>query len=67
MFGWLKAYLQQRRIEAACRLLESTDLSVYEIARRVGYSDSSALSRVFTRSLGAAPAQYRNQFRMDFL
>jgi transcriptional regulator GlxA family with amidase domain len=61
------AYLQQRRIEAACRLLESTDLSVYEIARRVGYSDSSALSRVFTRSLGAAPAQYRNQFRMDFL
>lgn len=61
------AYLQQRRIEAACRLLESTDLSVYEIARRVGYSDSSALSRVFTRSLGCAPAQYRTQFRMDFL
>lgn len=60
-------YLQQRRIEAACRLLEATDLSVYEIARRVGYSDSSVLSRVFTRSLGAAPAQYRNRFRMELL
>lgn len=61
------AYLQQRRIEAACRLLESTELPVYEIARRVGYSDSSTLSRVFTRSLGTAPAQYRNQFRMDLM
>lgn len=61
------AYLQQRRVEAACRLLESTELSVYEVARRVGYSDSSALSRVFSRSLGVTPAQYRNRFRMEFL
>lgn len=60
-------YLQQRRVEAACRLLESTELSVYEIARRVGYSDSSALSRVFTRSLSVTPAQYRNRFRIEFL
>lgn len=60
-------YLQQRRIESACRLLESTEFSVFEIARRVGYSDSSALSRVFTRSVGVAPAQYRNRFRVDLL
>lgn len=60
-------YLQQRRIETARRLLESTDFSILEIAQRIGYSDSSAFSRVFTRSLGVAPAQYRNKFRLDFV
>jgi transcriptional regulator GlxA family with amidase domain len=60
------AYLQQRRLEAARQLLESTELSLFDIARRVGYSDNSSFSRVFHRQLGVTPASYRNQYRLSF-
>jgi transcriptional regulator GlxA family with amidase domain len=52
-------YLQRVRIEAAKELLRSTDLSVAEVAYRVGYADLSYFSRMFSRHEGCLPHSYR--------
>lgn len=46
----------------AQRLLETTDLSVDAIARRVGFSNGVALRPHFRRILGVAPQTYRDTF-----
>jgi hypothetical protein len=51
--------LQRLRIEYAEAALTRTDLPVEEIARRLGYSEQSALARAVRRQLGAAPSQLR--------
>jgi AraC family transcriptional regulator len=52
-------YLVRLRIDRACELLETTHLSVYEIASAVGFNDPSYLARVFRRTIGLTPAEYR--------
>ncbi len=49
------------RVEEAARLLRTTNLSIIEIAEKVGYSDSSYFSKVFKKSQGVTPSQYRHQ------
>lgn len=55
-------YVLQRRMEAACRLLEGTHKSLYEIGRAVGYSDASVFGRAFRKRLGVTPAAYRARY-----
>lgn len=55
-------FLQAARVSRARQLLESTDLSVAEVARMVGYHDSSSFRRLFGRAVGQSPAQYRRTF-----
>ncbi len=52
-------YLQRVRLEAGKRLLATTDLSVQEIARHVGFDDPLYFSRVLKRTTGASPSGYR--------
>ena len=52
-------YLEDRRLETACRLLVDTGLEVQTIAFLVGYSGSRALARAFSKRLGLSPAVYR--------
>ena len=52
-------YLNRFRLRHARRLLQSTTLSISEIAAAVGFSDSSYFCRVFRRDLGMAPSDYR--------
>jgi AraC family transcriptional regulator len=53
-------HFQQRvRIERAKDLLTSTQLSVTDIALRVGYGSSQALARVFRGNVGTTPVEYR--------
>jgi AraC family transcriptional regulator len=47
------------RIEAARHLLEQPELSLSEVAFATGFSDQSHLTRVFRRSVGSTPAQFR--------
>lgn len=58
-----KEYLLTRRLEAASRLLLSTELSVSEIAQKVGYDDYTQLSRLFRKKKGVSPTQYRKRNR----
>ena len=52
-------YLTEWRMHIAAELLASTDLSVGQIARRVGYDSQEAFSRAFKRRMGAAPSVWR--------
>ena len=47
------------RLERAKRLLLSTNLSCTEVAYRVGYSDQSYFTRIFSRREKVTPRQFR--------
>jgi len=56
------AFVESLRVEAARRLLETTDLTVGAIARMVGYKHGETLHRVFARHLTTTPERYRQHF-----
>ncbi|MNJ52282.1 Multiple antibiotic resistance protein MarA [compost metagenome] len=47
------------RLREVCRLLEQTTLPVTTIAERAGFTSSSYLHRMFKRSFGSTPTDYR--------
>ncbi|MFB9840403.1 helix-turn-helix transcriptional regulator, partial [Actinoallomurus acaciae] len=53
------AYLAWWRMAMAARLLRDSDLSLPEIARRVGYGSPYAFAHAFKRHFGVAPGRYR--------
>ena len=52
-------YLTRLRLQRAARLFRTTDSSVAEIARRVGYGSEEALSRAFKHRFGVSPSAIR--------
>lgn len=52
-------YLTSLRIEKAKDLLKTTNFKIYEIAEMVGYRNVENFNRVFKKSIGTSPAQYR--------
>lgn len=56
-------FLQELRVNAARDLLRQTNLSVGEVAARVGYPDPSHFSRVFRGQTGVSPLDYRRRVR----
>lgn len=57
-------YMQQLRLQEACRLLSGTSLSVKEIAFRLNCGDASYFSNLFRRHLRMTPVEYRIRFGM---
>ncbi|MBU3916444.1 helix-turn-helix domain-containing protein [bacterium] len=57
-------YIQKSRIEAAKRLLETTNLSLDAVMDRVGYFDPSSFSLLFKRLTQLTPREYRLRFSM---
>jgi transcriptional regulator GlxA family with amidase domain len=55
-------HIEDLRLEAARRQLESTSRSLDEIANASGFASSEILRRVFRRRLGVTPGQYRESF-----
>ena len=53
-------YLNNLRLKHALRLLETTNLKVYEVAEQVGYSNLSYFSTVFKKNFGQNPFDYKN-------
>ena len=51
--------LSQQRLEAARRMLLSTDLPIASIGYRCGYLNNASFTRAFSRRFGTAPTQYR--------
>lgn len=58
-------YINSRRIEAAQRLLESTDLSISDVAEQTGFSTAAHFRRVFRELMGMSPLQYRKGHRAE--
>jgi len=52
-------YLTQVRIERSKELLRTSDLKIYEICQKVGYSDTTHFSKVFEKTIGHKPSEYR--------
>jgi transcriptional regulator GlxA family with amidase domain len=61
----LIAFLNDARIDAARRYLESTDHAVSTIARRCGFESADTLRRTFSRRLHISPMEYRQRFRSN--
>ena len=53
-------YLTAARINRACYLLKNSSNNINEIAYAVGYSDPKYFSRVFKRTKGITPTQFKN-------
>jgi YesN/AraC family two-component response regulator len=51
--------LRRMRVRAACRLLQTTTLSMKEIAARAGFSSASRFDRDFKTVCGISPSAYR--------
>lgn len=57
------AYLQQHRLRLASHYLQQGQLSIQQIAHRVGYSSETAFSQTFKKQFELTPSQYRQQFQ----
>ena len=55
------AYLVELRLDAARRLLASTDLSVAECARRCGFRRPAHFGTVFAKQIGVSPTAFRRE------
>ena len=56
------AYLTNIRMEKAKQLLLSTSLSIGEVSEQSGYGDYRVFTKVFKKSEGITPSQYRRDF-----
>ena len=58
-------YLTELRLTRAARLLRSTDATLADVARSVGYGSEDALSRAFKHRFGEAPSGFRARAHVD--
>ncbi len=56
-----KQYVTMQRLDAAKRLLQTTDWTIDTIAEQVGYPNVTNFYRLFQRETGQTPAAYRKQ------
>lgn len=53
-------YLTDLRMEEAKRLMQTTNLKIYEICECVGYNNVEHFSRIFKKATGKSPNAFRN-------
>ncbi len=53
------AFLTRKRISEARSFLKNTDMKMYEIAQRTGYTSQHYFSNAFKKAMGLSPADYR--------
>ena len=58
----IKHFLHMK-IEYACQLLDSSEMSIKTIAATLGYADSLYFSRLFSKTIGLSPRAYRSSVR----
>jgi AraC family transcriptional regulator of arabinose operon len=62
-----KRYIHERRLERAEHLLASSDMTVYEVARKTGFNDVSYFSASFKKKSGVSPSEFRNLHSRDWI
>jgi AraC-like DNA-binding protein len=58
-------YLRTVRMQKAMAALSESERSLEQIAREVGYTDAFSFSKVFKRTVGMAPRDFRRQDMQD--
>jgi len=56
------AYVERVRLDAARGLLESSALSIEQVAQRSGFGTPETLRRTLARRIGLTPREYRSRF-----
>jgi transcriptional regulator GlxA family with amidase domain len=59
------AWLQKLRIDKAKMLLESSNISIEQLTRAIGYEDVSSFRKLFQQFTRLTPKAYRNQFSLN--
>lgn len=54
-------YLTNRRVEEAKEMMKDPNRSMKDISSSVGYSDPNYFSRIFKKSTGSTPSEYRDK------
>lgn len=55
----IQLFLQRMRIEEACRLLTTTNLSTTDVAASVGYQDTRHFAKIFKKYENVSPREFR--------
>lgn len=58
-------YIRSIRLQEARKLMQSSSLTISEIAYEVGFSDPSYFSRVFAKEFGMPPSAMRNDLNIS--
>jgi len=56
-----QAYLTERRLERACHLLQSTNLTVAAVGEAIGFESVYTFSRIFTERYHLPPSKWRER------
>ena len=56
-------HVEAVRLDSACRLLESTNRSIEQIAKACGFGTPETMNRAFRRRLNTTPGDHRHHFR----
>ena len=57
-------YLHRLRMAQAQALLQTTYLTVDDVAQQCGYNDTGSFRKVFNRVAGVTPGAYRQRFKL---
>lgn len=60
-----REHLTNVRMDEAARMLEHRDLTVREVAHRVGYRQPAQFAKAFRRRHGVPPSMYRTERRFS--
>ena len=58
-------YVEAVRLDSACRLLETTNRTIAQIAKTCGFGTPETMNRTFRRRLNTTPGDHRHHFRGD--
>ena len=58
-------YLRTYRLQVAQKLLLETELSVTEIANKIGYENPNKFTSAFKETYGSSPTEFRKSVRLD--
>ncbi|WP_127126325.1 GlxA family transcriptional regulator [Georgenia sp. SYP-B2076] len=56
-------HVEAVRLESACRLLETTNRTIEQIAKACGFGTPETMNRAFRRRLSTTPGEHRHHFR----
>lgn len=62
-----KKYLLDLKLHKACRLLQTTELSVSIIASSLGFDDQLSFTKIFKKEFSIPPTEYRKQSKSTYL
>ena len=63
----IAAYMKEYRVHVGADLLRETDLSIAEVARRMGYASQSKFTAAFKEIMGLTASDYRKQVEASSL